>query len=68
VEHPQALADAWQQRSLQFGQNVTVVYNGRKFTGVCMGIDTEKGLILRMERGGVRVFEPAQSSILNIIN
>ncbi|MDD5458243.1 MAG: biotin--[acetyl-CoA-carboxylase] ligase [Phycisphaerae bacterium] len=66
AKNPDALADAWQQRSSQFGHSVTVIYNGRKFSGVCMGIDTEKGLILRMERGGIRIFEPAQSSILSV--
>jgi hypothetical protein len=40
------------------------VYNGKKFAGNCIGIDPEKGLILQLDRGGVRMFDASQTSIV----
>jgi len=53
----------WRKLSVQLGQRVRLVFNGRKFTGNCIGIDPEKGLILQLETGGVRMFDAAHTSI-----
>ncbi|MHC4646074.1 MAG: biotin--[acetyl-CoA-carboxylase] ligase [Planctomycetota bacterium] len=55
--------DRWRDLSVQLGHRVSVVYNGRKFTGNCIGIDPEKGLILQLETGGVRMFDAAHTTI-----
>ena len=54
----------WDRLSTQRGQRVTLSYNGRKFTGNCIGVDPEKGLILQLDRGGVRMFDAAHTSIV----
>jgi len=55
--------DEWQNLSIQLGHRVKLIYNGRQFAGNCIGIDPEKGLILQLDTGGVRMFDAAHSSI-----
>jgi BirA family biotin operon repressor/biotin-[acetyl-CoA-carboxylase] ligase len=56
--------DTWSRLSTQLGQRVTVSYNKRRFTGNCIGVDPEKGLILQLDRGGVRMFDAAHTHIV----
>jgi len=53
----------WCSMSLLLNQRVTVIYSGREFTGNCIGIDPEKGLVLQLDRGGVRMFDAAHTTI-----
>lgn len=53
----------WTKLSTLLNQRVTVVYNDRKFTGTCTGIDPQKGLILQLDIGGIRFFHAAHTSI-----
>ena len=53
----------WRKLSIQLGHRVTLVFNGKKFTGNCIGIDPEKGLILQLDTGGVRMFDAAHTTI-----
>jgi BirA family biotin operon repressor/biotin-[acetyl-CoA-carboxylase] ligase len=55
--------DEWRNLSVQLGHRVKLVCNGREFTGNCIGIDPEKGLILQLDTGGVRMFDAAHSTI-----
>ena len=56
--------DEWQDLSIQLGHRVKLIYNGRQFAGNCIGVDPEKGLILQLDTGGVRMFDAAHSSIV----
>ena len=56
--------EAWKQLSTQLGHRVTVSYSGQKFTGNCIGVDPEKGLILQLDRGGIRMFDAAHTHIV----
>lgn len=58
------IIDAWDRLSTQRGQRVTLAYDGRRFSGHCIGVDPEKGLILQLDRGGVRMFEAAHTSVV----
>ena len=53
----------WRELSIQLGHRVTLLFNGKKFTGHCVGIDPEKGLILQLDTGGIRMFNAAHTSI-----
>lgn len=53
----------WRELSIQLGHRVTVIFNGKKFTGNCIGIDPQKGLILQLDTGGVRMFEASHTTI-----
>jgi BirA family biotin operon repressor/biotin-[acetyl-CoA-carboxylase] ligase len=53
----------WRKLSIQLGHRLTLIYNGQEFTGNCIGIDPEKGLILQLETGGVRMFDAAHTII-----
>jgi len=55
--------DSWSRLSTQLGQRVTLSCNRRRFTGNCIGVDPEKGLILQLDRGGVRMFDAAHTHI-----
>jgi BirA family biotin operon repressor/biotin-[acetyl-CoA-carboxylase] ligase len=55
--------DQWQSLSIQLGHRVKLLYNGREFSGNCIGIDPEKGLILQLDTGGVRMFDASHTSI-----
>jgi len=54
----------WQKLSILLGQRITLICDGKKFTGVCTGIDPEKGIILQLERGGVKMFDAAHTTIV----
>ena len=56
--------DRWRSLSIQWGHRVKLPYNGRQFAGNCIGIDPEKGLILQLDTGGVRMFDAAHSTIV----
>ena len=57
------IIDRWRKLSTLLNQRITVIYNGRKFTGNCIGVDPEKGLILQLETGGIRMFDAAHTTI-----
>jgi len=56
--------DQWRDLSVQLGHRVMLIYNGTKFTGNCIGIDPEKGLILQLDTGAVRIFPAAHTAIV----
>lgn len=58
------VTDRWRELSIQLGHRVALVFNGKQFTGNCIGIDPEKGLILQLDTGGVRMFDAAHTSII----
>jgi BirA family biotin operon repressor/biotin-[acetyl-CoA-carboxylase] ligase len=58
------VTDQWRNLSIQLGHRVKLIYNGQEFTGNCIGIDPEKGLILQLDTGGVRMFDSAHTSIV----
>ncbi len=58
------IIEQWRKLSTLLGQRVTLIFNGTGFTGNCIGIDPEKGLILQLDTGGVRMFDAAHARIL----
>jgi BirA family biotin operon repressor/biotin-[acetyl-CoA-carboxylase] ligase len=58
--------DRWRELSIQLGHRVTLVSGGREFAGHCVGVDPEKGLILQLDTGGVRMFDAAHTYIVQI--
>ena len=55
--------DQWKNLSIQLGHRLTLIFNGKKFTGNCIGIDPTKGMILQLDTGGVRMFDAAHTTI-----
>jgi BirA family biotin operon repressor/biotin-[acetyl-CoA-carboxylase] ligase len=62
-ENRQKVIEKWCELSIQLGHRTTLIFNGVKFTGHCIGIDPEKGLILRLDTGGIRMFDAAHTTI-----
>lgn len=63
-KNKEMITQHWCSRSLQLNQRVAISYNGKNFTGNCIGIDPGKGLIVQLEIGGVRMFDAAHCSIV----
>jgi len=55
--------DQWNSLSIQLGHRAKLIYNGKEFSGNCIGIDPGKGLILQLDTGGVRMFDACHTSI-----
>lgn len=55
--------ERWCKLSIQLGHRTTLIFNGTTFTGHCIGIDPEKGLILRLDTGGIRMFDAAHTTV-----
>jgi BirA family biotin operon repressor/biotin-[acetyl-CoA-carboxylase] ligase len=62
-DNGEIIINRWRKLNTLLNQRITVIYNGRKFTGNCIGVDPEKGLIVQLDRGGVRMFHAAQTTI-----
>jgi len=58
------VTDRWRELSVQLGHRITLLYNGRKFAGNCIGIDPENGLIIQLETGGVRMFDAVHTTVI----
>ncbi|MBN1973957.1 MAG: biotin--[acetyl-CoA-carboxylase] ligase [Sedimentisphaerales bacterium] len=58
------IIDSWRKLSIQLGQRVTLLFNKKHFSGNCIGIDPEKGIILQLDSGGVRMFDAAHTTII----
>jgi len=55
--------DRWRELSIQLSHRVTLLFNGTSFTGHCIGIDPEEGLVLQLDTGGVRMFNAAHTTV-----
>lgn len=64
VSDPDEIIKKWQTRSMLPGKRITVEFNGAEFTGNCIGVEPAEGLILQLERGGVRMFHAASTTIV----
>ncbi len=53
--------ETWSRLSTQLNQRVALSYNGKRFTGNCVGVDPENGLVLQLDRGGRRMFDAAHT-------
>jgi BirA family biotin operon repressor/biotin-[acetyl-CoA-carboxylase] ligase len=58
------VVERWRQVSLQSGQRITVVSDGRRCSGTCLGVDPQHGLILQLDCGGVRMLEASHSHLV----
>jgi len=63
AQKSEKVLDRWRSLSIQLGHRVKLIYNGREFSGNCIGIDPENGLILQLDMGGVRMFDACHTSI-----
>jgi len=62
-ENPDEIVEKWHERSMLNGRHITVEHNGKQFTGVCLGVEPSEGLILQLQRGGVKMFAAAGTTI-----
>lgn len=58
------IIDRWKLLSSLLGHHIQVEFNQKRFSGNCIGVDPVKGLILQLDRGGVRMFDAAHTTIV----
>lgn len=63
-KNSEKVTNQWRKLSIQLNHRVKLIYNGRELAGNCIGIDPEKGLILQLDTGGVRMFDAAHTTIV----
>jgi BirA family biotin operon repressor/biotin-[acetyl-CoA-carboxylase] ligase len=64
VETSEKVTEKWRRLSIQLNHRVKLLYNGKEFSGNCIGVDPEKGLILQLDTGGIRMFNAAHTTIV----
>jgi len=64
VEKPEKLLRDWKRRNRQIGSRVELESDGRQYAGTCIGIDPVEGLIVQIDRGPVKIFSAAQTSVV----
>ena len=64
LKNPGEIVEKWRSMSILLGRRITVEHNGRQFTGNCIGIEPTEGLIIQLERGGVKMFDAASTTVV----
>jgi BirA family biotin operon repressor/biotin-[acetyl-CoA-carboxylase] ligase len=64
LNNPDDIVEKWNGRNMLLSRRITVEHNGKKFTGNCVGIEPTKGLIVQLERGGIKIFDAASATIV----
>ena len=62
-QDPEKVTARWCALSIQLSHRVTLLFNGRRFSGNCIGIDPQKGLVLQLDTGGITMFDAAHTTI-----
>ncbi len=63
-KNPDEILEKWRSRSMLLGRRVTVEHNGRQWTGNCIGVEPVEGLIIQLQRGGIKMFNAASTTIV----
>jgi len=53
----------WRHRSSTLGQRITIIENGRRYTGRALDLSLEEGLILQLDRCVTRVFDASRVTV-----
>jgi len=61
LAQPQEVTDAWLELCSQLHQRVALKHNNRAYSGNCLGVDPQKGLIVQLDHGGIRMFDAAHT-------
>ena len=61
---PRLVIDKWLEMNTQLHSRVTLTCDNRIYNGIVLGIDPQKGLILQLENGPVRIFSATQTSLV----
>ena len=64
AENSEKVIDKWRHLSTQLGHRVTLSYNNQLFSGNCTGVDPQKGLVMHLDNGSVRMFDAAHTNIV----
>ena len=68
AQNSDEIIEKWRGRNILLNRQITVEHNGKQFTGNCIGIEPAKGLIVQLERGGVKMFDAGSTTIVKSKN
>ncbi len=59
----QSLHDNWLRHCGVVGKRLTLLCDGHRFTGRVVDISVQEGLLMRLDSGMIRVFDPARTTV-----
>jgi len=62
MQDEQALAESWRSHSVDVGAHVTLQYQSDSFSGRILDVHPRDGLLLQLDNGGRRLFDPIYTS------
>jgi biotin-(acetyl-CoA carboxylase) ligase len=60
----QRLRQTYLEVSELLGQNVRIAYQQQRYSGRVVDLDPFQGILVQLDHGGVRLFEPAGTTLL----
>ncbi len=63
LDKPAMVIDRWRSLNNNLNQRITVICDNQEFAGHCTGIDPDKGLIIQLDCGSVRMFDAAKTTV-----
>lgn len=60
---PDDLRDAWRTRCGDIGGRITLLQNGKTYSGTMLDVDPSAAIILQLDRGGIRSFDVGDTSV-----
>jgi BirA family biotin operon repressor/biotin-[acetyl-CoA-carboxylase] ligase len=64
MKNPNEVIEKWRGMSILLGRRISVEHNGKQFTGNCIGIEPIEGLVLQLDRGGVKMFDAVSTTVV----
>jgi biotin-(acetyl-CoA carboxylase) ligase len=62
--HPAKVVEEWKRRNRQIGTRLSLESDGQIYCGTCLGIDPAEGLIVQLDRGPIRIFSAASTTLI----
>ena len=63
MDRPEMVINRWLSLNINLNQRITVICDNQEFAGHCIGIDPDKGLIIQLDCGSVRMFDAAKTTV-----
>ncbi|MGB0716391.1 MAG: biotin--[acetyl-CoA-carboxylase] ligase [Phycisphaerae bacterium] len=57
------MLEAWRLRCGDIGRPITLLHDGKTYSGTMLDVDPQAALVLQLDRGGVRSFDVADTSV-----